>query len=94
MEEIEASKTESVVSNSQKEPTGRVIAIKRRNWRPYCGSLQKKSSTYLTLFVPVIVKFFMLLLLFLLTVFFARSIDVFLKYESILSEYLNCLISV
>jgi len=53
MEEIEASKTESVVSNSQKEPTGRVIAIKRRNWRPYCGSLQKKSSTYLTLFVPV-----------------------------------------
>ncbi|GJQ10975.1 hypothetical protein GpartN1_g2766.t1 [Galdieria partita] len=55
IEETEAGHSVPKVTNTyiRKEPSGRVIAIKRRNWRPYCGSLQAKSSSYLTLFVPV-----------------------------------------
>ncbi|EME27978.1 exoribonuclease R [Galdieria sulphuraria] len=59
IEEAETSKPPSTVIqniNVRKEVTGRVVAIKRRNWRPYCGSLQAKGSSHLTLFIPVIIS--------------------------------------
>ncbi|KAK9765188.1 exosome catalytic subunit dis3 [Basidiobolus ranarum] len=38
----EASKPEAE-SNERAQPTGKVVGIIRRNWRPYCGFIEKKS---------------------------------------------------
>ncbi|KAI0558295.1 Ribonuclease II/R [Gracilaria domingensis] len=36
-------KQRSVVQGREPRPTGRVVAIAQRNWRPYCGTISEKS---------------------------------------------------
>jgi len=58
MEEDELVK-EAKVSGKPRQPTGRVVGIIRRNWRPLCGSIEwsdssvaNKNADYV-LFVPI-----------------------------------------
>lgn len=96
IEEAKTTKEECNVADStvHREPTGRVVAIKRRNWRPYCGSLQGGGiSSRLPLFVPVGTSLVQVCLLYA-DICISRWIGVFQKYEYILNESQTCLINV
>ena len=42
-ESVKVQETSSTSIEEEKEPTGRVVAIGKRNWRPYCGAVVSKS---------------------------------------------------
>eukprot|EP00871_Galdieria_phlegrea_P002051 jgi/Galph1/2847/GphlegSOOS_G1537.1 len=53
-EDSDTSCSASGSNSDTRMPTGKVVAIKKRNWRQYCGDLQEKSSySNYALFIPV-----------------------------------------